>query len=40
MKFLTDENIGFEVILPLRQLGFHIKSILETNRGVDDAIEY
>jgi len=38
MKFLTDENIGFEVIKSLRQLGFDIKSILETNRGVDDAI--
>jgi predicted nuclease of predicted toxin-antitoxin system len=38
MKFLTDENIGFEVIKSLRQLGFDIKSILETNRGVNDAI--
>lgn len=38
MKFLTDENIGFEVINSLRQLGFDIKSILETNRGVNDTI--
>lgn len=36
MKFLTDENIGFEVIKSLRAIGFDIKSILETNRGVDD----
>ncbi len=32
------ENIGLEIINSLRQLGFDIKSILETNRGVDDAI--
>ena len=38
MKFIADENIGFEVILPLRQLGFDIKSVLETNPGGDDAI--
>ena len=38
MKFLTDENIGFKVINPLRKLGFDIKSILESDKGVDDAI--
>ena len=36
MKFLTDENIGFKVINPLRKNGFDIKSILETNPGADD----
>lgn len=36
MKFLTDENIGFAVINPLRSLGFDIKSILEVGRGADD----
>jgi predicted nuclease of predicted toxin-antitoxin system len=36
MKFLTDENIGFEVINPLRNLGLDIKSILEIDRGADD----
>ena len=37
MKFLTDENIGFEVIKPLRKYGFDIKSILEINPGTQDA---
>jgi len=37
MKFLTDENIGFKVVIPLRNLGFDIKSILDTNPGADDA---
>lgn len=36
MKFLTDENIGFKVVFPLRDLGFDIKSILETGRGSKD----
>lgn len=36
MKFLTDENIGFKVINPLRNLGFDIKSILEISRGSSD----
>jgi len=36
MKFLTDENIGFKVIKPLRNLGFDIESILENHKGADD----
>ena len=36
MKFLTDENIGFKVIYPLRELGFDVKSMLEIERGSDD----
>lgn len=36
MKFITDENIGFEVIKPLRNLDFDIKSILEVDKGADD----
>lgn len=36
MKFLADENIGFKVISPLRNLGFDIKSILEIARGTKD----
>lgn len=36
IKFLADENIGFGVIVPLRKLGFDIKSVLEGNRGVED----
>lgn len=38
MKFLADENIGFEIIKSLRKSGFDIKSILEANRGINDAI--
>lgn len=37
MKFLTDENIGFEVVVPLRKFGFDIESIIEIDRGADDA---
>lgn len=36
MKFLADENIGYETIKPLRKLGFDIKSILEINKGLVD----
>lgn len=36
MKFLTDENIGYKTIKPLRELGFDIKSILEINKGSSD----
>lgn len=36
MKFLADENIGYKVIKPLRELGFDIKSILEINKGLAD----
>ena len=36
MKFLADENIGYKIIKPLRELGFDIKSILEINKGLAD----
>ncbi len=36
MKFLADENIGYKIIKPLRELGFDIKSILEINKGFSD----
>lgn len=36
MKFLTDENIGFGVINPLRKLGYDIQSILEISPGLSD----
>lgn len=37
IKLLTDENIGFRVIYPLRELGLDIKSILEDERGAQDS---
>ena len=37
MKFLADENIGYKIIKPLRELGFDIKSILEINKGLADS---
>lgn len=36
MKFLADENIGYKIIKPLRELGFDIKSILEISKGLAD----
>lgn len=36
MKFLTDENIGLAVIEPLRNLGFDVQSVLETETGISD----
>lgn len=36
MKFLADENIGYKIIKPLRELGFDIKSILEIDKGLVD----
>jgi len=36
MKFLTDENIGLEVVNFLRKLGHNTVSVIEENSGADD----
>lgn len=36
-KLLLDENIGYLVLEELRKRGYDAKSILESNRGTDDA---
>lgn len=36
MKFLTDENIGLEVVESLRAAGHDVNSVIETIRGAED----
>ena len=36
MRFLANENFPFPSIKILREAGFQIKSILETNQGISD----
>lgn len=38
MKFLTDENIGLEVVAFLRKNGHDVRSVTEISPGVSDLI--
>ena len=38
MKFITDENIGLEIVEFLRSCGHDVYSVTEKSRGVNDVI--